>query len=563
MQQSQFLTAVIELRPSRRKAAALERVRAAAEDVFWRVAGGMREQADVLAAEADPGKRRVAWREAERRINAAVIAACRDAGLAEPVVQGLCRDLVQQTRSYVELRAAGHDAKWPVPVGDLAPDHVAALDRLLRAGTREEENAGRDALAAVARQPGPRPLVLARARDANLVRKTPTGGIMAVLNVLRASDRRARAATVQPGVEAAGGKEFHGTVSRTKLVIPVSCSAWHEHKFLSGRATLRSSLIVRRDERWFMCAQFEFPVRRMRMAGTRLGVDRGVVNPVAAAAVAADGRVTAVLPPAGSEIGQNISAADEKRGAEQKRRGTTSHRHAERVGHALHSLANAIVGAARERGAEVVVERLGGLKQTIVEARPKGSRKGGWRRALKRAQLGKLEEILRYKLALAGLPPAREVVAAGTSITCPACAVSDRRNRTEQSRFSCIGCGFTAHADSVGAVNIARRGLAMQSITKGAKLAPIEGNMVARLRSRGDGGLGPLAGDFAAAGGFVAAHAAADPANEGHRPLTGTAGQNNRPRTQNANNRVFAERSAAISSPTDEQKGAQDQGTRR
>lgn len=141
-------------------------------------------------------------------------------------------------------------------------------------------------------------------------------------------------------------------------------------------------------------------------------------------------------------------------------------------GHALHLPANAIAGTARERGAEVVVERLGGLKQTVVEARPRGSRKSGWRRVRKHAQLGKLAKIVSYKLALAGLPPAREVVTARTSITCLAGAVSDRRNRTEQSRLSCIGCGLAAHADSVGAVNIARRGIAMPSMTKGGSWRP-------------------------------------------------------------------------------------------
>jgi putative transposase len=121
---------------------------------------------------------------------------------------------------------------------------------------------------------------------------------------------------------------------------------------------------------------------------------------------------------------------------------------------------------------------------------------------LKKAQLGKLEVLLGYKLKLAGLPAPRDVVAGGTSQTCPACAARDKKNRPSQESFCCIACGFSAHADSVGAVNIARRGVAMIGITKGDKLAPREQDMVARLRLRDDGGLGPLAAN--AAGGFVA-----------------------------------------------------------
>lgn len=561
MASSQFLTAVFELRPTRRKAAALERVRAAAEAVFWHVIGASRARADAVAADADPKARRLAWMAAEKDISTAVIAACSKTQLPEPVAQGICRDATMAIGSYIELRAGGHEAEWPTPADITAPDHAAALDQLLNAITLDEEKAARDALAAVARVPGPRPLVLARARDANLIRTGAAGGIAAVLNVLRASDPAARVATIKPGVEAATGKTIAGGVSKAKLVIPVACSAWHEHKFLSGRAKLKSSLIVRRGDRWFMCAQFAFPNQPLRLTGARLGVDRGIVNPVAMAVVTADGRVQSVPSPAGAEIGKSIRVADEKRRAEQTRRGATSLRHVERVNHALHTLANSIVDTAKEHGAGVVIEKLDTFKQTIVAARAKGSRKGGWRRTLKRAQLGKLEQIVSYKLALAGLPPPRDVVPGGTSITCPACAVRDPKSRPEQDRFICTACGFAAHADSVGAVNIARRGIAMERITKGAKLAPIEQDMVARLRLRGDGGLGPLAGVYSAAGGFVAAHAAAASANEGRSPLTEVAEQKNKPCTQNTRMRVFAERGAAISSSAAGRKNARDQGS--
>jgi transposase len=35
-----------------------------------------------------------------------------------------------------------------------------------------------------------------------------------------------------------------------------------------------------------------------------------------------------------------------------------------------------------------------------------------------------------------------------------------------------VSCGFQSHADIVGAINIARRAVAMQTIKKGDKLAP-------------------------------------------------------------------------------------------
>ena len=512
MNSSQYLTAVFELLPTRRKAVAMERVRSIAEGVFWEVVAEQKIGADVVAGVADKKERRIAWRDAESRIARATIARSTKNGLSEPVAQGLTRDISMAVGSYVELRAGGHEAEWPAPAAEFAPDHAAALEQFVLATTRRHEGEARDALATAAHQRGPRPLTIARARDARLVRTGINSKISVVLNVLRASDSAARTSSVSAGLDAATGEVINKKSSKTRLAIPVACSKWHEQKFLSGKAVLRSSIIRRVGERWFMSAQFEFSPKEVRQTGARLGVDRGIVNPVAMAVVSRDGAVLAVPEPSGTEVGQIIRRADERRKAEQKRRGATSRCHVNAVNNKLHELANDIVAEAKQFGAQVIVEKLDGFKQVIVEARPKFSRKGGWRRTLKRAQLGKLELLLSYKLKMAGLPAMRDVVAGGTSITCPACGVRDPKNRPEQDRFHCLSCGFTAHADSVGGVNIARRGVAMQKITKGAKLAPIELDMVTRLRSRDDGGLGPLVADFVAASGLVAVRASADTA---------------------------------------------------
>jgi IS605 OrfB family transposase len=484
-----FLTAVLELRPSRRKAAALERVRAEAEDVFWRVLSDARCRADHWVEIAEKRRRRTAL---EADLNRAVFVAAARAALAEPVAQGLARDAKRAVSSYIESRVAGWEASWPCPQDATAADQVAALDLLQSASTREQENTGRDALFAIARQPGPRPLTIARSHDAKLVRTSAAGGVAVVLNVLKATDRTARAAVLKPGFDASSGKEIKGSTSRTKLIVPVACSQWHENKFFSGRAILRSSVIRRAGDRWFMCAQFEFPVKEIRPTGARLGIDRGIVYPIAGAVVNRIGAMQSVLPPAGMEVGKIIIRADERRRREQRRCGTTSRHYVEAVNHQLHDLANSIVGEAKRHGAQVVIEKLDGFKQAIVTPREKGTRKGGWRHTLKRAQLGKLEQILTYKLAMAGLPRLREVLPGGTSITCPACGHRDPRSRSARDQFACTHCGFMAHADLIAAVNIARRGVAMEQIAKGAKLAPLEQDMVARLWSHGDGGLGPL-----------------------------------------------------------------------
>jgi IS605 OrfB family transposase len=544
----EFLTAVFELRPSRRKAAAVERVRATAESMFWDAVGKLRNPADAIVAIEAPKERQTAAKAMRADIARNTMASASKAGLSEAVAQGLTRDITASVMSYVGLRANGHAAEWPSPVAPDAADHAAALNEFLTATTKDAEDAARDALALVSKVPGPRPLTMARARDATLLRRSDNGSIVLVLNVLRASDPRARQVHIDAGIDASTGEVTKAQKSSTRLIVPVSCSKWHEQKFLSGRATLKSSLIVRRRDRWFLCAQFEMAeASRPRLTGARMGVDRGIANPVAMAVADRDGAVIAAPKPAGSEIGDAIHKAERRRRAEQRRRGVSSLKHARQVDHHLHHLANDIVRDAKTYGAQVVVEKLDGFKAAIRTKRVKGARKNPWQKSLKNVQLGKLETILDYKLKLAGLPPAREVFAARTSISCPACGQTDPKSRVAQDKFVCTGCGFEVHADTCGAVNVARRDIAFTKHKKGGDFAALERDMVAGLRSRDDGGLGPLAAGLMAASGFVAVRATADRLYETQLVLNLSAGQNAYPDAiENGRRSVFSESDGAF-----------------
>jgi len=46
-----------------------------------------------------------------------------------------------------------------------------------------------------------------------------------------------------------------------------------------------------------------------------------------------------------------------------------------------------------------------------------------------------------------------------TSQTCPECGHVEQSNRKTQADFECQACGFTEHADTVGAINVLRRGM--------------------------------------------------------------------------------------------------------
>lgn len=84
--------------------------------------------------------------------------------------------------------------------------------------------------------------------------------------------------------------------------------------------------------------------------------------------------------------------------------------------------------------------------------------KAGLNRSIADAGWGVFLTILHAKAESAG----REVIAVdprNTSRTCPECGHVAKENRPAQEKFHCVACGHTAHADTVGALNVLRAGL--------------------------------------------------------------------------------------------------------
>ncbi|MFG2025850.1 RNA-guided endonuclease InsQ/TnpB family protein [Streptomyces sp. NPDC048825] len=82
--------------------------------------------------------------------------------------------------------------------------------------------------------------------------------------------------------------------------------------------------------------------------------------------------------------------------------------------------------------------------------------KAGLNRSILDAGWGVFLAILTNKAESAG----RSVIAVdprNTSRTCPSCGHTAKENRVTQAKFECTTCGFAAHADHVGALNVLDR----------------------------------------------------------------------------------------------------------
>lgn len=113
--------------------------------------------------------------------------------------------------------------------------------------------------------------------------------------------------------------------------------------------------------------------------------------------------------------------------------------------------------------AMVVIE---GLKVSNMSRSAKGDRenpgvnvkaKSGLNRSILDQGWYEFRRQLAYKQAFRG-GEVLAVPAHHTSQTCPACQHVSPDNRRTQARFQCVQCGFTEHADRVGAINIKARG---------------------------------------------------------------------------------------------------------
>ena len=126
----QYLTAVFEMRPTKRKAAILERARAQAAALFWKFLEDAETEGKEIANEPDAKVRRTRLRDMKKRLER--VAAKQ---LREPIGKGVTRDAVAGISSYVGLQQAylkksdgAQLPEWPSEAQNVRTQHDMALD---------------------------------------------------------------------------------------------------------------------------------------------------------------------------------------------------------------------------------------------------------------------------------------------------------------------------------------------------------------------------------------------------------------------------------------------------
>ncbi|MGQ9851491.1 MAG: RNA-guided endonuclease InsQ/TnpB family protein [Aggregatilineaceae bacterium] len=231
-----------------------------------------------------------------------------------------------------------------------------------------------------------------------------------------------------------------------RLTIPFACGE-RQRALLQTRQG-ETDLVYRKGEFYLYttCNVEEPPPEEMDGV---LGVDLGIVN----IATDSDGQVFS-----GSEV-NNVRHRYRRLRARLQRKGTRSarrrlkqlsgkeRRFAQDVNHCI---SKRLVAKAEGTRRAIALEDLSGIRERATVRRHQRATWHSW-------SFHDLRTKIAYKAALAGVPVIL-VDPRHTSRTCPACGCVDRRNRPDQSTFSCVACGFAGAADHIAAVNIASRG---------------------------------------------------------------------------------------------------------
>jgi putative transposase len=230
-----------------------------------------------------------------------------------------------------------------------------------------------------------------------------------------------------------------------RVVVPFVVAGPHRDRLAGERG--QADLVLRKG-RWYLYVTVEVPEGAPVRTTDVLGVDLGIRN----LATDSDGK---------HYTGAAVEAVRVRilnlRGALQKAGTPSAKRHLKRLAgrearfrsNTNHTISKRLVAKAQDTGRAIALEDLTHIRDRVTVRKGQRARHSGW-------SFFQLRAFVTYKATMAGVPLVL-VDPRNTSRTCPECGHCDKANRRSQAEFVCKSCGYTAHADVVGAVNVARR----------------------------------------------------------------------------------------------------------
>lgn len=236
-----------------------------------------------------------------------------------------------------------------------------------------------------------------------------------------------------------------------RIVVPLVMGD-HQRKLMAYRKGEADLCLIR--GKWFLAATCDVPEIEPFDAEDWLGVDLGIVTLVVDSdGVAYSGEALERQRQHHTKRRKGLQKCGTK-GAKRRLR-KLSGKQARFQKHTNHTISKRLVQDAQRTGRGISLEQLKGIRARVTARGGDGrARLGNWGFA----QFG---AFVAYKAKRAGVPVVY-VDPRNTSRQCHECMCVDKRNRTSQAIFKCIGCGHEAPADLNAARIIRQRGCAGQ-----------------------------------------------------------------------------------------------------
>ncbi len=250
----------------------------------------------------------------------------------------------------------------------------------------------------------------------------------------------------------------------TGLLFQVETGQRMVERYLNGKAEPKECKLVYDSENneYYLHLAFEFKPENIKTE-TIMGIDRGIEAICAFSVLDKKYDLLESSLYEGKTL-KELLKSEEKRMSEMQSRGITYRLRVRRnwANRIIHEATNMVADIALRYKSQVYVEDL----KSITD-RSNARKRSSFNKILNRSQFQKFLTTLDYKLEERGLPKAKKVHPAYTSITCAECGLVNRENRPKfdndgnpvQNIFKCIGCGHEANADKNASRVIALKGI--------------------------------------------------------------------------------------------------------
>ncbi len=232
-----------------------------------------------------------------------------------------------------------------------------------------------------------------------------------------------------------------------RTIVPLVMNGYHSGELAAYGKRGQADLIYSQGK-FFLCVVVEVPEPVTDSGKGSLGVDLGIVN----IAVDSDGQKfsgshTRNLSKRYARIRKRLQSKQTKSAKRLLKKRNRKEMRMKRDKN--HCISKALVMKAKDTERGIVLEELKGIRKRATVRKAQRREQHSW-------SFHQLRQFIGYKAAIAGVE-VMVVDPRNTSRECIRCHNIDKRNRSSQSKFKCVKCGFVGHADHVAALNIQSR----------------------------------------------------------------------------------------------------------